>query len=69
MTWYVIFVGDSGAAQSRPARTREAAIQVASRLMRDGRTVRRVIGPDRVVIELSEAAMDLGSRRERNPVP
>jgi hypothetical protein len=64
MTWYVIFVGDSGSAQSRPAHTREAAMEIALRLREEGRSVRRMIGPDREVIALCECAMDLGGCRE-----
>lgn len=60
MTWYVIFVGDSGSAQSRPASTREAAMEIAFRLRQEGRSVRRMIGPDHEVMELSEGVVDPG---------
>jgi hypothetical protein len=54
MIWYVIYEGSDGQVQSRAARSRDLAIQMACELLQQSYEVRRVIGPGGSVIERAE---------------
>ena len=54
MVWHVIHENPDGQVASRIARSRDLAIQMACELLQQSSTVRRVIGPDGLTIELAE---------------
>jgi hypothetical protein len=54
MAWHVVFEDENGRVQSRLARSRDYAIQVACELLQEGREVRRAIGPGGLMIERAE---------------
>jgi hypothetical protein len=54
MIWHVIYEDGEGRVQSRAARSRDVAIQMACELMQQSHEVRRAIGPDGSIIERAE---------------
>ena len=54
MIWHVIYEDRNGGVQSRAARSRDLAIHMACELLQQSYEVRRVIGPNGVVIERAE---------------
>ena len=54
MMWHVIFAERGGLAQSRAARSRDAAIHVACELLSQSCDVRRIIAPNGSSIERPE---------------
>ncbi len=52
--WHVIYESHDGQVQSRVARTRDLAIQMACELLQSGHVVRRAIGPNELTIEHDE---------------
>jgi len=54
MIWHVVFTGGDRPVQSRAARSRDAAIQVACELLSQSCDVRRIVEPHGASIERSE---------------
>jgi len=54
MIWHVIYEDRIGQVQSRAARSRDLAIHMAWDLLEQSHVVRRVVGPDGVMIERAE---------------
>jgi len=54
MIWHVIYEDRDGSVQSRAARSRDLAIDLACELLNQSHAVRRVIGPDGSIIERAE---------------
>ena len=54
MIWHVVFTDGDGPVQSRAARSRNSAIQVACELLSQSCDVRRIIEPHGAFIERSE---------------
>ena len=54
MIWHVIYEDWNGQVQSRAARSRDAAIQMACELLEQSQVVRRAVGPDGAMIERAE---------------
>jgi hypothetical protein len=54
MIWHVIYEDRDGRVQSRAARSRDSAIQMACELLQQSIDVRRAIGPDGSTIERTE---------------
>ena len=54
MTWHVIYEGQNGQVESRAARSRDLAIQMACELSQQSCAVHRAIGPDGATIERAE---------------
>ncbi|MGH9344638.1 MAG: hypothetical protein ACRD19_12875 [Terriglobia bacterium] len=80
MIWHVIYEGPDGQVQSRAARSRDLAIQMACEFLQQSYEVRRVIGPQGSVIERAEldgchfsqsaaAACQSGLQRPARPIP
>lgn len=54
MMWHVVFAREGELAQSRAARSRDSAIQVACELLDQSYDVRRIIAPNGSFIERAE---------------
>ncbi|HME27673.1 MAG TPA: hypothetical protein VKI44_41185 [Acetobacteraceae bacterium] len=65
MSWHVIYEGQNGQVESRVARSREMAIQMACELLQQSCAVRRAIGPDGATIERAELEALYGT----GPIP
>jgi hypothetical protein len=63
MIWHVVFAEDGELPQSRAARSRDAAIQVACELLDQTYDVRRIIEPDGAFIERAELDEHHDTRR------
>ena len=74
MMWHVVFAERGGLAQSRAARSRDSAIQVACELLNQSCDVRRIIAPNGSFIERSELDEHFdggrfpGLRRNASPI-
>ena len=74
MMWHVVFAERGGLAQSRAARSRDSAIQVACELLSQCCDVRRIIEPRGSFIERSELDEHFdggrfpGLRRHASPI-
>jgi len=54
MSWHVIYEGQNGQVESRAARSRDLAIQMACELLQQSCAVRRAVGPEGATIERAE---------------
>jgi hypothetical protein len=55
MIWHLIYEDEDRRIESRAARSRDVAINMACELLQQSYEVRRAIGSDRVVIEHAES--------------